>query len=208
MKAKSLMVLSAVGLGWASGAVAAPVTYDVAPDKSQFTWTGSKEIGDSHTGSIKVSGGTVTVEASEIKAAELTIDMTSIVNTDVKDATYNKKLVEHLKSDDFFKVDAFKTATFKATKPAKIEGGKAVLAGQLQIRGKTADVVINLADVKVADKEAMASGKMTFDRTKFDVKYNSASFPDLFKVAKDKIIKNDVALDFKLVANKSSSAKL
>jgi hypothetical protein len=43
----------------------------------------------------------------------------------------------------------------------------------------------------------VATGKLELDRTKFDVKYNSKSFvPDLVKSAKDKVIKNNIDLDF------------
>ncbi len=192
------LVLSAV----AQAAFAAPVSYSLATDKSEVTWTGHKEVGDSHTGAVKITSGMVTIDGSEIKAAEIVIDMDSITNADVKDPGYNKKLVDHLKSDDFFKVSEFKTATFKADKPSKIDGGKATLVGKLAIRGKSVDVTIPLTGIKSAADSAAAEGKLSIDRTKFDVKYNSSSFPDLFKVAKDKIIKNEVDLGFKLVAAK------
>ncbi len=186
----------------AQAAFAAPVNYSLVTDKSEVTWTGKKEIGDSHTGTIKIASGMVTIEGTEIKAAEIVIDMDSIVNTDVKDPGYNKKLVDHLKNEDFFKVSEFKTATFKATKPAKIAGGKATLTGKLEIRGKSVDASIPLTGIKNAADSATAEGKMSFDRTNFDVKYNSSSFPDLFKIAKDKVIKNEVDLSFKLAAAK------
>lgn len=186
----------------AQAGFAAPVNYVLSADKSELTWIGKKEIGDGHTGAIKIASGAVTVDGAEIKAAEIVIDMDSITNTDVKDAGYNKKLVDHLKSDDFFKVTEFKTATFKSDKPAKIEGGKATLVGKLEVRGKTAEISIPLTGIKTAEDSANAEGKLAFDRTKFDVKYNSSSFPDLFKVAKDKIIKNEVELSFKLTAAK------
>lgn len=199
-------ILGVVGL--ASAATAAPVVYQLAKDKSEIKWTGQKEIGDGHHGTISLAGGDVTIDGTELKAATISIDMTSIVNVDVKDPTYNKKLVDHLNSEDFFKVDTFKTATFKSTGTAKIENGKAALPGQLVIRGKSVDFTVQLADIKTDANTASAAGKMVFDRTKFDVKYNSASFPDLFKVAKDKIIKNEVELDFKLLATKKGSPSL
>jgi polyisoprenoid-binding protein YceI len=176
----------------------------VVPDQSEITWHGHKEVGDSHTGTVKVASGSVTVAGSEVTDAQIVIDMTSIANTDVKDAGYNKKLVDHLGSEDFFKTAEFKTAEFKmdTTKKSKIEKGEAKIAGKLTIRGKTQDYTVNLTGIKTAADKAEASGKIKFDRTKFDVKYNSASFPNLFKVAKDKVIKNDVDLDFKIAAAK------
>ena len=179
-----------------------PAVYAINPDQSEVTWSGAKEVGDTHTGTIKISSGNVTVVGNEITDVQIVIDMKSIVNTDVKDATYNKKLVDHLSNEDFFKTDEFKTSEFKMNtgKKVKIDGGKAAIPGKLTIRGKTKEFTIDLSGVTVAADKAQASGKIKFDRTQFDVKYNSSSFPNLFKVAKDKIIKNDVELDFKVAA--------
>lgn len=186
----------------AAGAAHASATdYTVTADKSEIKWKGSKVVGDSHTGTVGLSKGTVTVEANSIKSFEIVVDMTAIANEDVKDPTYNKKLVDHLKSDDFFKVDEFKTATFKfAGEPAVIADGKATVTGELTIRGKTEKVTLPLTNVKIEGETATAEGTLKFDRTKFDVKYNSASFPDLFKVAKDKVIADEIDVTFKVQA--------
>lgn len=181
-----------------------PVTYTVLPTKSEIVWRGHKEVGDSHFGTVKIATGSVTVAGNELTNLEIVIDMTSIANTDVKDASYNKKLVDHLASADFFKTDEFKTAEFKmdTSKKSKIEKGAASVAGKLTIRGKTQDFSFKLGGIKTSPSQAEATGKIQFDRTQFDVKYNSSSFPDLFKVAKDKIIKNEVDIEFKIAAEK------
>jgi hypothetical protein len=43
----------------------------------------------------------------------------------------------------------------------------------------------------------VATGKMQLDRTKYDVKYSSQTvFPDLIKKGKDKVIADQIDLDF------------
>lgn len=185
----------------------AETTYQIDPSQSEVKWVGAKEVGHSHNGTIAIQSGMVKVDDGKITNAELVINMDSIANDDVKDPGYNKKLVDHLKSDDFFHVTQYKTATFKMKSGQSVDasGGKAELAGTLQIRDKSQPHVIMLESVSISDKSATASGKTSFDRSQFDVKYNSKSFPNLFKVAADKIIKNEIDLTFKIVANPAAN---
>jgi polyisoprenoid-binding protein YceI len=193
-------------LFWGSLAKA-ETTYQVDPAQSEVKWVGAKEVGDSHNGTIGIQSGSVKINDGKITDAAIVINMESIANEDVKDPGYNKKLVDHLKSDDFFNVSEFKTATFKMTadKPVSITDGKAQIDGTLTIRNKTQPQVITLDSVTFSDKSASANGKITFDRSQFDVKYNSKSFPNLFKVAADKIIKNEIDLTFSVVAKPAAS---
>ena len=55
------------------------------------------------------------VNGGKIVGGTFVIDMNSITCTDIKDDQYNAKLVGHLKSDDFFGVEKFPTATFEIT---------------------------------------------------------------------------------------------
>lgn len=203
------MGLRAVSVGafvlfWGSqGAFAEAVKYNLDTEKTELVWLGAKEVGDSHTGTIKAQSGFVSISGESITDAQIVIDMDSIVNTDVKNPEYNQKLVGHLKNDDFFNVEKFKTATFKMkSEAAKIADGNAELKGTLTIREKTNDFVIKLKSVKVEGDTATAEGQAVFDRSKFDVKYNSKSFPNLFKIAADKVIKNEIELTFKVFAAK------
>jgi polyisoprenoid-binding protein YceI len=71
--------------------------------------------------------------------------MTSITNTDLKDEGYNQKLFGHLKSDDFFGVEKYPTATFEVTKSAKFMNGKASGTGKLTIKGKTEEITFDVS---------------------------------------------------------------
>lgn len=204
---KHLVRVCAFGAAFWGNLARAETVYQVDPAQSEVKWVGAKEIGDSHNGTIAIQSGMVKVDAGKITDAELVINMDTIANEDVKDPGYNKKLVDHLKADDFFNVAQYKTATFKMKTGQSVDAssGKAELSGTLLIRDKSQPHVITLESVSISDKTATASGKISFDRSKFDVKYNSKSFPNLFKVAADKIIKNEIDLTFKIAATPAAT---
>ncbi len=203
MKRFSLLTTMAVFL-W-MGTMAADsenekVVYTVQPEKSNVTWNGKKVTGE-HTGTINLQGGELVVQENEIVNASISMDMTSIANTDLTDPQWNKKLVDHLKSDDFFSVDKFPEATFKSTGFEKSTGNSSadyVVTGDLTIKGITHPVSFPV-NVEVENGQFTASGTAVLDRTKWDVKYGSGS---IFKGLGDKMIYDDFEITFDLVAQK------
>ena len=119
--------------------------------------------------------------------------MTTITNSDLKDEGYNQKLVGHLKSDDFFGVEKFPTASFVVTKSSKFSNGKATLTGDITIKGKTESISF---DIVKQSKEYTT--KIEIDRSKFDVRYGSDSF---FDNLGDKAIDDIFSLNIKLAVN-------
>ncbi len=180
-------------------ALAAPAQKMIDSAASTINWTGGKEfVNDKHSGTVALSNGFLTVDGDKIIGGEFTVDMNSIKNTDVTDPAMNGKLVGHLKSPDFFDVANHKDAKFVITKVTAKSATEQIFEGNATIRGKTVAVKIP-ATVKKEGAAMMASGKLELDRTKFDVKYNSKSFvPDLVKSAKDKVIKNNIDLEFNI----------
>lgn len=125
------------------------------------------------------------------------MDMTSLTVEDITDPDMNKKLSDHLKSDDFFSVEKHNKSTFKIT-DAKTSNGKDYdITGDLTIKGITKPVTFP-ATVAVNDGKITATGKLTFDRTHYDIKFRSGSY---FENLADKMIYDDVELDVKLVAS-------
>lgn len=191
---KFILILTAII--FSSTAFAEKVPLDIT--KSVIKWKGGKEFtNDSHTGSVAIKSGFVDIEKGAITGGELEIDMNKIENTDLSDAGYKTKLVGHLQSPDFFDVSKFQTAKFKITKVTKTTD-KILIEGDLTVKGKTNLQRINTV-VNKEGKVYAAKGSTDFDRTKYDVKYNSQSFfPDLVKTGKDKVIKNNIELEFDL----------
>lgn len=158
-------------------------------DKSVVEWTG-KKIGGAHNGEVKIKSAFIDFENSEIVGGKVVMDMTSITNADLEDEGYKQKLVGHLKSDDFFGVEKYPTATFEVTKSARFKNGKASVTGKLTIKGKTEEITF---DVSKNGVEYVA--QVEVDRSKFNVRYGSNSF---FDNLGDKAIDDIFTLDIKL----------
>jgi polyisoprenoid-binding protein YceI len=144
----------------------------VDANSSTVKWHGKKVTGE-HFGTIQLKAGTLVLENDKIAIGEFTIDMTSIVNTDIEDAGYKAKLEGHLKSDDFFGVEKFPTAKLLVTSSSALVNNSTTVKAVLTIKGITKPVVID------AHKEGnLFKAEITIDRSKFDVKYGSGSFFD------------------------------
>lgn len=177
-------------------------TYNVVTDESEVSWNGKKVTGE-HSGNIELQSGELTVAGGQLTGGKLVIDMATITNTDLTAAEDNQKLVGHLKSDDFFGVEKFPTATFtikNATPIADAAAGQPNynVEGDLTIKDKTNPVSFP-ATITVANGEVKANADVTVDRAKFDVRYGSNSF---FDNLGDKAINDEFTVSFDLTAAK------
>lgn len=184
----------------AAPAVPAVEVYKIDTAASTVEWKGIKKIGSAHTGNIKVQSGEVSVEKNMVKSAQVVVDMKTITNTDVTDATYNKKLVGHLSNEDFFNVAKYPTSEFKLT---SVTSGKnkneVTVKGELTMIGQTQPIEFP-ATVKIDKGVATSEATVKVDRTKWGLKYGSGNF---FKeLAGDKIINDEFELKLKLTAKK------
>jgi polyisoprenoid-binding protein YceI len=171
-----------VGLMMISSAFAAEI--DVA--SSSLKWTGKKVTGE-HFGKIAFSKGNLDIKDGKIMAGEFIVDMTSIGCDDLE-GEWKDKLVGHLKNDDFFSVDKFKTSTLKIKSATQAKGDIFNVVADLTIKDKTHPVKFDMTK-----KDGKFAGKLVFDRTKYDIKYGSGKF---FADLGDKMINDEVALDF------------
>lgn len=172
----------------------APVT--VSTSESTITWKAAKVTGE-HYGKVKLADAKMDYANGKITGGSFEMNMTSITVEDITDANSNKRLTDHLKSDDFFSVEKFNKSSFKI-KEAKSSNGKDYqITGDLTIKGITNSVSFP-AKVDVVGGKITATATITFDRTKFDIKYRSGSY---FENLADKLIYDEVKLDVKLVAN-------
>jgi polyisoprenoid-binding protein YceI len=114
--------------------------------------------------------------------------MTSINTTDLE-GDYKNKLDGHLKANDFFGVKKYPKATLDFTSVTKNETNYSVV-GDLTIKGITNKIAF---DLEVSENKATTSFKI--DRTKYGIKYGSASF---FDGLKDKAIYNEFDLTVSL----------
>jgi polyisoprenoid-binding protein YceI len=172
------------------------INYDIDAKTTKTTWLGKKVTGE-HSGAINISKGTITSDGKTITGGTFEIDMNSITCTDLADPEWNKKLVGHLKADDFFGVEKFPTSKFELTKAVLKSENNYDVTGKLTIKGITNEVTFP-AMIKMDGKTLVTVAKITVDRTKFDIKYGSASF---IEGIGDKAIKDDFELNVNLVAS-------
>ena len=160
---------------------------EIKTENSKVVWKGYKVTG-SHQGTIAIKSGHLNFNEDKLIGGAFTMDMSTISNSDLE-GEYKGKLEGHLKSDDFFGVEKFPTATLIFTKVKASGKNSYEVTGDITIKGKTNSVTF---DVSIYGNKANASLKI--DRSKFDVKYGSTSF---FEGLKDKAIYDD----FDLVAD-------
>jgi len=191
--------------GPATTATVAPANnLQVNTAQSTLTWN-AKKVGGEHYGTITLADGNLQVDGSKLAGGTFTIDMTSIVVKDITRPDSNKRLTDHLKSDDFFSVEKHPSATFTITKVAKLKAKTGEpnynVTGNLTIKGITNPITFP-ATVNINGKSAEATALITVDRTKYDIKYRSG----LIGTAADKIIEDTFTIDLKLVAGTDTKA--
>lgn len=160
---------------------------EIKTETSTISWKGYKVTG-SHEGTIDLKSGVLIFENGKLSGGEFLMDMTTINTTDLE-GDYKNKLDGHLKSDDFFGVENFPTASLVLTKVAPSGKNAYNVTGQLTIKDITHPVNFSML---VYNQKATASLKI--DRTLYNVRYGSASF---FDDLKNKAIDNE----FDLTAN-------
>ena len=158
---------------------------EVKNESSKIVWKGYKVTG-AHEGTIDIKSGHLDFNQDKLSGGEFVINMASLTSTDLKVGEGKGKLEGHLKSEDFFGVEKFPTATLIFKNVTSTGKNSYEVVGDITIKGKTESIKL---DVSVYGNKANASLKI--DRTKFDVKYGSASF---FDGLKDKAIYDDFDL--------------
>ena len=179
----------AVTLVLAAFAFTNPITKKVDVKESSIEWMGKKVVGNSHSGTLTLKSGYIEMEGTNMTGGEFVVDMTSINVTDPAEGKGKDRLEGHLKSEDFFGVEAHPEATL-VIKSATKDGSNNIVVADLTIKGITEEVTFNLG------KEGnTVTTRLVFDRSKFNVRYGSGSF---FDDLGDKAISDDITLDVML----------
>jgi len=185
----------------AKTATVKPVTVKVSSINTTSSYVGwlAKKIVGEHSGKVKFQDGTISTKNGVLTGGSFTVDMKSITCDDIKDIDYNKKLIGHLNSTDFFNVYEYPSATIKVTKVLKLT--KKIntynLTADLTIKGITKSITFP-ATFKTVGKTFEGVAKITIDRTLWDIKYGSSNF---FEGLGDKAIKNDVEMNVFFATN-------
>ncbi len=146
-------------------------------ERSRIQWVG-RNLGNCHEGSLRCKSGTVSIQAGQLASATVVIDMTSIVCGDLQDPKFNRILIDHLNSDDFFDVVRFPEAMIELTAAMPIADAPAGmpshrLDGMLTLKNKTHPVQVEAVIGETAPGSWAAQGDLSFDRTQWGVNYGS-----------------------------------
>ena len=173
----------------AQGVATADNIYNIDTAQSQITWTGREVSTSSHYGTLDFVSGNFEISNGAIVNGEFIVDMTSINNQDMEGDS-KARLEGHLKSDDFFSVESYPTATISINSSELISDGKWNVSADLSIKGITHPV-----NFEMISSEDGWSANLVFDRSKYDVRFRSGSF---FENLGDKLIYDDIELSINL----------
>lgn len=168
-------------------------TYVVDAGASVVNWKGTMMGMYSHSGTLKFSKGKIKMKDGEIAGGTFVVDMNSMSptddNYDPEEGKSKDKLVEHLKSDDFFLVSEHPTATFTI---GAVTDNKA--KGKMTIRGNTNEVKVNIADMHAHDNDLHVTGSTVLDRQAYDVSFDHP--------AEDMVLSDDLEIEVDITALK------
>ncbi len=141
-------------------------TLTFSDQNSKIGFVGSKVSG-SHEGAFERFRGTIRLAGTKVEGSsvETEIDMDSL-------KVEPEKLLDHLKSPEFFDVARFPKATFKSTeiKPGGAIGATHTITGNLNLHGKEKSISFP-ATITVSDSEASTKAEFTINRKDFDIVY-------------------------------------
>lgn len=175
------------------------IKYVADPTTSKIEWTGKKLTGE-HYGEIKLASGELIFTKQKISGGSFEMDMASINCTDITDVKSNKRLVDHLKSEDFFSVKRYPRSHFAVVSVSCKSDNECNITGDLTIKDKTNSITF-LAKLLRENEKIIAKATMTFDRSKYDIKFGSQSF---FENLGDKLVYDDVDISISLTLNKEN----
>ena len=171
--------------------------YVVDKTASKLKWEARKVTGK-HNGTIMFESGSMTTAKNKIIGGTFIVNMKTIVDEDLTDPEWNKKLIGHLSSDDFFSVEKFPQSKMEVKKATLISGNDYKFLTDLTIKGVTKPVEFT-AKVTIDGDKLNTQGLITINRTLFGIKYGSGSF---FQGLGDKMIFDDFTITFEVTAQK------
>ncbi|MDI1261036.1 YceI family protein [Aquabacterium sp.] len=182
MKTLSLTLLAATAALAAAAVHAEPATYAIDPTHTFVTFE-AKHFGTStNRGRFDKKSGSISLDkAAKTGKVDITLETGSI-------STGTGPFDGHLKSKDFFNVEAFPTATFTGDK-FTFDGDKVTsVAGTLTLLGKSQPAVLTASNYGCYEnprlKREVCGGdfETTIQRSAFGMSYGVPALPDNIKL--------------------------
>ena len=164
--------------------------YNIENETSYVTWTGREVSTSYHYGTIDLASGQFELSEGLISSGEFVVDMTTIKNQDLPSESAQNRLENHLKSDDFFSVEAYPTAKISFSQSEIISNGKWLVSADLTIKNFTHPI-----EFEMINSLEGWNASLVFDRSLYEVKFRSGTF---FEMLGDKMIYDDIELEINL----------
>lgn len=172
----------------ATAIYAAAPTWQIDAKDSSINFTATQN-GAPVTGQFKNFSGTINFDPNQLSTSQVQIkvDMASV------SAAY-AQIATTLKTADFFDVQKYTQAIFKASDFTKTGSNTYQAKGTLTLRDKTLPVVLNFTMDTYTANKAVATGSASLSRTQFGVGQGSWASTDQ--------IKDPVQVNFNLTATR------
>jgi rhodanese-related sulfurtransferase len=178
--------------------------YHIDAEKSVVEWTG-RNINNRHHGRIAISGGEVVLANGRPVSGSFVLDMNTITNLDLQDESWRSMLLRHLKSDDFFDVERYPTATFELHGAAAIVDAtpgtaNMEIAGAITIKERSRPICFPAVIAAQEDGILKAQAAFSLDRTLWNVHYGSGK---LFERLGMHLVNDLISIELFIVARQS-----
>jgi len=175
--------------------------YQLDVKKSKLFWKAPK---NRHNGFILFNSGTLSnFTAGRPTRGTFSINMNSMMSTDEASAAGRKNVDDKLRSEDFFAVSRYPTATM-LVKQILPEQNPATykVSGELTIKGVTKPIKFTTI-MKQNGNTITATAKTNISREKWTINHQSQPAPwDLLASIKDNLVDDDIPISLELVFNK------
>lgn len=178
-------------------------TYGIDNECSRLEWIG-RNFNNRHIGQLALLEGEVVIAEGVPSTGRIVVDMHSLSNFDLLDADYRNMLIRHLKSDDFFAVDRFPTASllltgWEAQPDVFPEALRGIGTGELTIKGLSRPVRFPAMAAPQLDGSIKIHMALDIDRTLWGALYGSCRF---FEHLGMHLVHDTVSLELFAVARK------
>ncbi len=178
-----------------------PRTYSILAEKSTLEWIG-RNLNTTHRGTLRLSGGQLTLRAGLLQSGSILLDLRSIENANLADPALRRLLEAHLKSDDFFDVEKYPSAQLLVRSASPLPDAtpgrpNQVVTADLTIKDVTHPIEFPAIMSLGLDGTLTALAQLEIDRTRWNVLYGSGRF---FQMLGQNLVNDAITLLAKIVA--------
>lgn len=165
--------------------------FTVNPQESTLSWEG-KKVSATHHGKINIKSGKLMMDGDKLTGGEFVVDMNTIANEDLQ-GEWNQKLVNHIKSEDFFHVQQHPEATFQITEVKATDNpNQVVVSGNLTIKGISKNITFNADVVENSANKVQMKADFNIEREQWGITYTGMA---------DDLISKEINFKVNIIAN-------